>query len=152
MAKVCSKKPLGYVTLPAHPEVIVQCGYCGPGLAATITYEGTPEALINSGIATPEMLSGTYPGRKRVDAAGHHFRLQRSFRTEGGAPHPYCKVAFWKPVDVIDQMPGAGEAIFASARLRRWHAEQADRLTVDDRRAADATTAILARFAREAAP
>jgi hypothetical protein len=144
MSEVCSKKPLWYVTLPSHPAVIVQCHYYG-GDNAAIQYEGTPEALIKSGIATAEMLSGTYTGRKRVDVAGHHFRLQRSFRTEGGgSPHLYCKVMFYKPLAFIDQMPGARQAIYAS---ERWRDERAGR-TPDSQSAASATADILARFAR----
>jgi hypothetical protein len=148
MAKVCSDRPRGFVTLPSHPEVIVQCAYWGCGAGATINYEGTPEALIKSGIATAEMLSGTYPGRKRVDALGHHFRLQRSFRTEVGSPRPYCKVVFWKPIDFIDQMPGARQAIYARARLRYWYDDCAGH-TADSQSAATATAEILARFARQ---
>jgi hypothetical protein len=148
MAEVCSKKPLWYVTLPSHPEVCVHGQYRG-GTIAAIYYEGTPAALIESGIATEEMLSGRR--RKRFDAAGRHFRLQRSFRriADGAAPVLHCKLWFSTPLEVIDQMPGAREAIYAGERLRHWYAAQADHpLTVDERRAADATADILARFAR----
>ncbi|MGO8854401.1 MAG: hypothetical protein ACLQO1_01635 [Steroidobacteraceae bacterium] len=149
MAEMRGEKPLWFVTLPSHPKVCVQGQYHSSNPGATIMYEGAPEALIASGIATEEMLSGSRPGRKRVDPVGRHFRLQRSFRIEDGVPVPHCKIQFSVPVEVIDQLPGAREAIYAGERLKRWYADLRDRdPATDSQSAAAATATILSRFAR----
>jgi hypothetical protein len=147
MSKGKGDRPPGFVMLPSHAGVRVYGQYRG-GSSATIEYEGAPEALIESGIATAEMLSGRYPGRKRLDATGHHFRLQRSFRLEDGSPRAHCKVTFLKPLDFIDRMPAARQAIYAGERIRRWYSALADgHCTADEQRAAVVTADILARFA-----
>jgi hypothetical protein len=83
-----------------------------------ICYYGWAEELIALGIATPDMLGRKVKGKKRVDADGDQFNVSWYWRLDDNRQPKLCyKLTRIKPVEVIDHLPLAREAIAKHLRL-----------------------------------
>jgi hypothetical protein len=119
------------VTLPLHPEVCaVAHGF--DSNEVVIRYYGTPEELINAGVATAEMLAPGRSGRK-VDADGDRYSVQRYFRLKDGHPYRCCRIILRKRTELIDRLPGARDAVAAAERLERWREDHRARVQAQRR-------------------
>jgi hypothetical protein len=142
--------PSAIVAHPLHPDIQVYCtGEArmvrrnGGAQTLRVEYSGPTDLLIESGIATAEMLSGNQVGRARVDVDGHHFRIARTSRASG---QHYCRIAFFKPVDVVKRMPGVREAIAAYEHTSEWMEERSSRRQLADAKAV--VDSMLTRFSK----
>jgi hypothetical protein len=78
----------------------------------SICYYDWEEELIALGVATSEMLGRKVKGRKRVDADGDRFNVSWYSRLDdSGQPQQFYKLVRIKPVEAIDHLPLAREAI-----------------------------------------
>ena len=143
--------PSAAVSHPLNPDIQVYCTgesrmvHRGGGAQTlSVEYSGPTDLLIESGIATAEMLAGNQGGRARVDSDGHHFRIARTIRASG---RHYCRIRFIKSVDTVKRMPGVREAIAAYEHTREWMEERSSRRQLADAKAV--VDSILTRFAKQ---
>jgi|ERR1700676_2310702 len=98
------------------PAVSVSCaGYDGE--KAHIWYRGSAADLIACGAATTQVLAPGTKGRKRVDADGDYFFVDRYWRWVNGQPERFYRVL---RVKVPIRLPGAHEAIASKVAREEW--------------------------------
>jgi|SRR5580658_811100 hypothetical protein len=83
-----------------------------------ICYCGWADELIALGVATADMLGRKVKGKKRVDADGDRFQVSWYWRLDDNRQPKLCyKLTRVKPVEVIDHLPLARDAIAKHLRL-----------------------------------
>jgi hypothetical protein len=138
--------PSTCVPHPRHPRVQVFCnGDIDGTKMISVEYSGPVADLIDAGVVTAEMLAGNQPGRPRIDADGHHFRIARTVRQRG---ERYCRIRFYKPAAMALSMPGVREAISAYVYADEWRDRRMKGQLDGGDRAVRTVASILSRFAR----
>jgi hypothetical protein len=84
----------------------------------SICYYGWADELITLGVATADTLGRKVKGKKRVDADGDRFHVSWYWRLDDNRQPKLCyKLTRIKPIEVIDHLPLAREAIVKYLRM-----------------------------------
>jgi hypothetical protein len=81
----------------------------------SVTYDGTDEGLVATGLVTLQSLAPRGPDgkrRKRIDSAGFPFGFRSwSGRADTGRLYRVYRITFHRPAVRIAELPGASEAL-----------------------------------------